>query len=69
MRQKIVAGNWKMNGQIQQVIELTNQLKELIDSAGTTQVVVMPPAIYIPLVGQLLGNSKIQLGAQNVYSK
>lgn len=69
MRQKIVAGNWKMNGQIQQVIELTNQLKELIDSTGTTQVVVMPPAIYIPLLRQLLGNSKILLGAQNVFPK
>ena len=44
MRHKIVAGNWKMNGQIQQVIQLTNQLKELIDSDSNAQVVVMPPA-------------------------
>jgi triosephosphate isomerase len=69
MRQKIVAGNWKMNGQIQQVIQLTNQLIELIDSDITTQVVVMPPVIYIPMVNELLGNSKIVFGAQNVYPK
>lgn len=69
MRQKIVAGNWKMNGQFQQVIQLTNQLKELIDTESTTQVLVMPPTIYIPLVNELLGNSNIMLGAQNIYPK
>jgi triosephosphate isomerase len=69
MRQKIVVGNWKMKGQIQQVIQLTNQLKELIDPETTTQVALLPPAIYIPLVSELLGDSKIALGAQNVYPK
>lgn len=67
MRQKMVAGNWKMNGQIQQVIQLTNQLIELIDSDITTQVVVMPPVIYLPVINELLVNSKIVFGAQNVY--
>jgi triosephosphate isomerase len=68
MRQKMVAGNWKMNGRTQQVIQLTNQLKDLIGSAISTQVILMPPAIYIPVVNELLGNNnKIQLGAQNVY--
>lgn len=69
MRQKIVAGNWKMNGQFQQVIQLTNQLKELIDAESATQVLVIPPTIYIPLVNELLGNSNIMLGAQNIYPK
>ena len=69
MRQKIVAGNWKMNGQFQQVIELINQLKEQIDTDSTAQVVVMPPAIYIPLVNELLGSSNIAIGSQNVYPK
>lgn len=69
MRARIVAGNWKMNGRIQQVIELTSQLKELVDSAGTKQVVIMPPAIYIPLVKEILGDSTIALGGQNVYPK
>ena len=68
MRQKIVAGNWKMNGQIHQVIELMNQLKQLIDSENSTQVIVMPPVLYIPLVNELLNKSNsIKLGAQNVY--
>jgi triosephosphate isomerase len=69
MRQKIVAGNWKMNGQIHEVIQLTNQLKEMLDFDYDVQIVVMPPAIYIPQVNDLLEASKIEIGAQNVYPK
>ena len=69
MRTKIVAGNWKMNGQLSQVIELTTQLKEMLDFTSGTQVAVMPPAIYIPQVHALLESSELVLGAQNVYPK
>lgn len=63
----MIAGNWKMNGQIQQVTQLTTQLKEAIGSAAASQVVLIPPAIYIPLVHNLLGDCSIELGAQNLY--
>lgn len=69
MRNKIVAGNWKMNGQLQQVIQLTNQLKDMLSINDNLHVAVMPPAIYIPQVNELLVMSKIKLGAQNVYPK
>lgn len=69
MRTKIVAGNWKMNGQLQQVIQLTQQLSEQLNFTSKARVVVMPPAIYIPQVKELLAESMIELGAQNVYPK
>jgi triosephosphate isomerase len=69
MRQKIVAGNWKMNGQLRQVIELTAQLIELLDFNRQAQVIIMPPAIYIPQVSELLEMNAIEIGAQNVYPK
>ncbi|HHF7367583.1 TPA: triose-phosphate isomerase [Legionella bozemanae] len=69
MRHKIVAGNWKMNGQLQQVIQLSNELKELLYSMNNVQVIVMPPAIYIPQVRDILVACAIDLGAQNVYPK
>jgi triosephosphate isomerase (TIM) len=69
MRHKIVAGNWKMNGQLHQVVQLTNELKELLDSDYSSQVVVMPPSIYIPQVRDILLDSTIEVGAQNVYPK
>ena len=69
MRQKLIAGNWKMNGQVDQIIQLTNQLKDSIPGDLGSQVVLFPPAIYIPLVNDLLKNSNMSLGAQNVYPK
>lgn len=69
MRQKLVMGNWKMNGQIDQVVQLTNQLVKGLDNSNKAQVVIMPPAIYIPLVHDLTKQSPIALGAQNAYPK
>lgn len=69
MRRKIIAGNWKMNGQLRQVVQLTTQLKEMLDFNTHTQVIVIPPAIYIPQVNDLLATSSIAIGAQNAYPK
>ena len=69
MRKKIVAGNWKMNGQLQQVTQLTNQLRELLNFPSPAEVVLFPPAIYIPVVNDLLAGSKIEIGAQNIFPK
>jgi triosephosphate isomerase len=69
MRSKIVAANWKMNGQLQQVIELTKQVNALLNPLSEVQVIIMPPAVYIPQVSELLVQSVIKLGAQNVFPK
>ncbi|MDP3269160.1 MAG: triose-phosphate isomerase [Legionella sp.] len=69
MRLKMVAGNWKMNGQIQQVTALTHELKNLIDSAIEAEIIIFPPAIYLHLIQNVLGSSKIKLGVQNIYPK
>jgi len=67
MRRKLVAGNWKMNGHLEQVIQLTNAIKESVDSNAKVQTVVFPPSLYIPIVSDLLTNSNVAVGAQNVY--
>lgn len=69
MRQKIVAGNWKMNGPIEEIIRLSKELKTLLGATTNAQVIVFPPAIYLPLVNELLYGSAIALGAQNIYPK
>lgn len=69
MRQKIVAGNWKMNGQMQQVIDLTNTINQLVEVNSQTEVVLIPSALHLPQVSNLLKGSAIKLGAQNVYPK
>ncbi|KTD34759.1 triosephosphate isomerase [Legionella moravica] len=69
MRRKIVAGNWKMNGRLELVVQLTNQLKDQITSDSCVETVIMPPSIYLSLIKEILGESPIKTGAQNVYPK
>lgn len=69
MREKIVAGNWKMNGQLAQVKQLVNDLKEQLKPIFGTQVIIAPPALYIPVVSELIKNTSMHIAAQNVYPK
>jgi len=69
MRQKIVAGNWKMNGQAEELAQLTQQLVEQTGGIDAAQIIVFPPAPYLSLVNELLKASNIALGAQNIYPK
>jgi triosephosphate isomerase (TIM) len=69
MRKKIIAGNWKMNGRLASIELLLKELCESLpkETAGTC--IVLPPAIYIPMVSSYLAGQSIQWGAQNVYPK
>lgn len=69
MRVKIVAGNWKMNGRIDQIKSLLQQLVNLIDKQSKAQCVVLPPSVYLPLVKDYLSETSIKWGAQNVYPR
>jgi triosephosphate isomerase len=63
MRRKIVAGNWKMNTNLQEAALLAEQLKEA--TADGVQVIVCPPFPWLGLVSEKLKNSDISTGAQN----
>jgi len=64
MRPILIAGNWKMNGSLESVIELVEGIKA--GSAGNANLAVCPPAIYLMKVGGMLSGTDIALGAQNV---
>lgn len=66
MRQKFIMGNWKMNGSHQEISTLLQAIQEHLP-ASKAQSVVFPPSIFIPFVRELLANSPIAWGAQNVY--
>lgn len=68
MRQRIIAGNWKMNGQLNQITQLVNELTDLIGTETSTEIMIAPPSIYIPLVNSLVSRH-IKIGAQNIYPK
>jgi triosephosphate isomerase len=64
MRSSLIAGNWKMNGNLQSVIELVEGIKA--GDAGQAELAVCPPAIFLMKVGEMLADTDIALGSQNV---
>ena len=68
MRQQLVMGNWKMNGSRESIQVLLDEmlLNMPNDKKEMPEVVVFPPAIYIPEVAERLCDSRIKWGAQTV---
>ncbi|MCX7832796.1 MAG: triose-phosphate isomerase [Ignavibacteria bacterium] len=71
MRKKLIAGNWKMNLNIEQSEKLTSLILEKLneDIFNKTDVVLCPPFTSLFNVHTLIKNSKIKLGAQNIHYK
>ena len=77
MRQKIVAGNWKMNTTLAEGIELVNQIVGKIEEVPQdVKLIVNPPFTHLFPVSKIIGDikcpfcrSKISLGAQNCADK
>ncbi len=70
MRKKIVAGNWKMNLNLQEGKALASELKEaLAADAPNCDVVICTPFIHLASVAEILDGSVIGLGAENCADK
>ncbi|WP_254512170.1 triose-phosphate isomerase [Anatilimnocola floriformis] len=67
MRKKFIAGNWKMNTNAAQGVELAAALAKAIGSSTDVEVAVCPPALYLSAVGAAIKGSSIGLGAQNCH--
>ncbi|MGD0590687.1 MAG: triose-phosphate isomerase [Bacteroidota bacterium] len=68
MRTKIIAGNWKMNKDLNGSADLINGLKsKLATLPNGVKAIVCPPCISLALAKELLKGSPIELGAQNMY--
>lgn len=65
MRNKVIAGNWKMNKDVFETADLINGLKKSI-IAKNVEVIVCPPFTSLVVAQQLLKGSSIKLGAQDV---
>ena len=65
MRKKIVAGNWKMHGSLQQNAVLLEQLLNGMAGLGC-ELVLCPPYPYLPQVAGLLAGGPAKFGAQNL---
>lgn len=66
MRKKLIAGNWKMNLNRAQSVELAAALATQVQSSAA-DVAVCPPFVYLDAVREQLAGSSVALGAQNCY--
>jgi triosephosphate isomerase (TIM) len=70
-RQKIVAGNWKMNKNLQDALILAHELKVRKLAQGV-QVVLCPPVLFCESVGRAIegaASETLFLGAQNCHQE
>lgn len=67
MRKPFIVGNWKMNKTSKEAVELVNYLKRELIDLEEVDIAVCPPYTTLADVSDLLLDSSIKLGAQNVY--
>jgi triosephosphate isomerase (TIM) len=68
MRQKIVAGNWKMNKSFEEANILTSEILGMVNDEvrGDVKVILCVPFPYLQSLKNILGNNtRISVGAQN----
>jgi triosephosphate isomerase len=67
MRRPILAGNWKMYKTIPEAIELANGLKRNLYDITEADIVLCPPYTTLAAVGEIVYETNISLGAQDVH--
>lgn len=66
MRTPLIVGNWKMNKTIREAVELATKLKTELKGVTGREIVVCPPYIALFAVMEVVKDSNIKLGAQDV---
>jgi triosephosphate isomerase len=67
MRKFVIAGNWKMHKTNAEAVELAEALIGKTALIEKTQMIVCPPATALTTVCSVVKDSKIAVGAQNMY--
>ena len=67
MRKPLIAGNWKMNTNLDEAINLVQSMLTELDSISGVEKVLCPPFISLAPIKELIGDTSIELGAQNMY--
>ena len=70
MRKKIVAGNWKMNMNLQDGVALAKEINEaLVADKPNCEVIICTPFIHLASVAGVLDSTVVGLGAENCADK
>ena len=66
-RTKVIAGNWKMHNDNSAAQQLASQIKIRTTEIKNTEIILCPPFTALTVVNDVIKDSPIALGAQNVY--
>jgi triosephosphate isomerase len=67
MRKKMVAGNWKMNSSRLEARELLISIRNGATAFSAIDIVVFPSAVHLQQAEEILADSLIAWGGQNIY--
>ena len=67
MRRIFVAGNWKMNTDRAEALELAGGLVERHGESGPVDVLIAPPFVWLGEVAEVVRGSAVHLAAQNAW--
>lgn len=67
MRKPIIVGNWKMYKNITEAVELANGIKRKLYDIDYAEIGICPPFTALSCVAEVVAESNIQLGAQNLF--
>jgi triosephosphate isomerase (TIM) len=62
---KLIAGNWKMNGQTDGLAQAHTVIAEIVKSPPGCRVAVMPPATLVSRIAEAAQGSAVQVGGQD----
>lgn len=71
MRKKVVAGNWKMNMNLSEGLELAGSIEKYFQNKNTlkAKVVLCTPFVHLAVLGEIMKGGAIGFGAQNCASE
>ena len=69
MNKAQIVANWKMNTTISDSINISTKLSNASLDINNIDITICPPALYLAQVHQILKNSSLKIGAQNIHSE
>jgi triosephosphate isomerase len=67
MRRMIISGNWKMNMERQEALELVESILHGVDGIACTDIVICPPFLYLEHAARSTTGTRVRVGAQNLF--
>jgi triosephosphate isomerase (TIM) len=68
-RVPIIAGNWKMNKTVEEALTLIDEMMDDLDAFEGVETVLCPPFMALSPAMDLVEDTNLKLGAQNMYYK